>query len=901
MRRFLVVLLLLGLHLPALAQGESFTQDLSLGSQGPEVSFLQEVLQQDPSLYPEQQVTGTFDAATSDAVVRFQTRHGILREDAAGVVEESTREYLNAVIDERTSAEFNAGVLDAVNEFSRTASPRDAQTLAATLTARRREMVRILRTNPTQAALLRLSKKTRQRLPRDLRHLVEREVKLKGRLIRMTEDNFDAGYSVDRYILETKKGERYTIFAPDERLAPSPKAYVRGLVLNDTMLPDTSDKGVMIRVAQPIVQSPQRIIVLLLRFPDRPGPTVSAPQIDQRMQTVASYYQEVSYGRLATQWQVSGWHISTRPFAEFKEQCDRKPEDRDFDPFEAMQREAIRLADSSVDFTRFSHTMLVTPSSATCGGRSFAGFGQGSYDTDEGKVLMYSAVIQHETGIPTPAIHEIGHNAGLPHADFLHCPKSSIDPKPLVPTRCTRYEYGDRYDAMGTGIGHFSAPKKTQAGFFPAFAPERVISGSSGATYVLDVVEAAGSGPKALHLSRPNNQKLWFEYRQRVGFDVNFTPSERIEGTHIHLENLVANAGGSPNPSSHLLDVTPNATLNTLDVVLVPGRSFYDSLTQLAVTPVASSSTSVSLRVDRFAPITCSPATRAVGVGNPVVFTAEGGLAPLTWESPGSQPSAGSGNSFQAVFPNTGTFTVTVRSATHNLEAKCTVIAATQPVVSVTFNGSPEMTTVPYGTYVTVAWSAVNATGCWVRGSANQPTSGSYVAGPVYNPSFRSANIYCYNGPHGGPGTVYSEVQYPNWATGSYQYEPPPSGNNSRCVNVVAPAVVAPNESFSAEITMENTGTKSWTTNATPHRLGSRDVERGGPAADTNRWVTTRVGLPGPVNPGETVTFRIDAVAGPTETEPSTSYLPFDWQMVEDGIEWFGEGCRRNIAIRQNP
>jgi len=90
---------------------------------------------------------------------------------------------------------------------------------------------------------------------------------------------------------------------------------------------------------------------------------------------------------------------------------------------------------------------------------------------------------------------------------------------------------------------------------------------------------------------------------------------------------------------------------------------------------------------------------------------------------------------------------------------------------------------------------------------------------------------------------------------------------------------------------MNNNGTKPWTTDGTPHNLGSQNPQ------DNTRWGIGRVGLPfQPVNPGQNAVFSFNATA------PSTAdSYPFDWKMVEDGIEWFGDTCAKIIEVTAAP
>ncbi len=79
---------------------------------------------------------------------------------------------------------------------------------------------------------------------------------------------------------------------------------------------------------------------------------------------------------------------------------------------------------------------------------------------------------------------------------------------------------------------------------------------------------------------------------------------------------------------------------------------------------------------------------------------------------------------------------------------------------------------------------------------------------------------------------------------------PPSPTNNSSCLNISKPASIGAGQQFFANVTMENTGTKVWNSDASPHALGSQNPQ------DNGTWGLGRVGLPTePVNPGQSVTL----------------------------------------------
>ena len=114
--------------------------------------------------------------------------------------------------------------------------------------------------------------------------------------------------------------------------------------------------------------------------------------------------------------------------------------------------------------------------------------------------------------------------------------------------------------------------------------------------------------------------------------------------------------------------------------------------------------------------------------------------------------------------------------------------------------------------------------------------------------------------------------------------------NNASCGGIAAPDTVIAGNTFSADITMNNTGTKPWTTDSSPHRLGAQD-----PQDNVNWAISNRIGLPSePINSGQSATFAGTFTA---TTTPGT--YNFDWQMLEEGLGWFGAKCTKTITVVQ--
>lgn len=90
---------------------------------------------------------------------------------------------------------------------------------------------------------------------------------------------------------------------------------------------------------------------------------------------------------------------------------------------------------------------------------------------------------------------------------------------------------------------------------------------------------------------------------------------------------------------------------------------------------------------------------------------------------------------------------------------------------------------------------------------------------------------------------------------------------------------------FTISITFKNTGTTTWTDSALYH-IGTQNPQ------DNFIFGVNRLLLPQDVPPGEEVTVTA------TLTAPSEAGLYyFQWQMVQDGVEWFGEKSEAVVLI----
>jgi hypothetical protein len=102
---------------------------------------------------------------------------------------------------------------------------------------------------------------------------------------------------------------------------------------------------------------------------------------------------------------------------------------------------------------------------------------------------------------------------------------------------------------------------------------------------------------------------------------------------------------------------------------------------------------------------------------------------------------------------------------------------------------------------------------------------------------------------------------------------------NAQCISQSVPTTMTAGQSYPVIVTLKNAGTLTWSPigpQCNAYRWGSLN----------SHWAPTRAELPSPVAPGQQITLNY-SVTAPT----TTGTYPFQWRMVHECVEWFGETC----------
>ena len=103
------------------------------------------------------------------------------------------------------------------------------------------------------------------------------------------------------------------------------------------------------------------------------------------------------------------------------------------------------------------------------------------------------------------------------------------------------------------------------------------------------------------------------------------------------------------------------------------------------------------------------------------------------------------------------------------------------------------------------------------------------------------------------------------------------AAHDAAFVDQTVPTEMAPDQSYTVSVRMRNTGTATWTA-AESYRIGSLNP------IDNDVWGFRRVAVPAATVPGAEAIFSFTLKAPPTPGEYN-----FQWRMVQDGVEWFGQ------------
>jgi hypothetical protein len=168
--------------------------------------------------------------------------------------------------------------------------------------------------------------------------------------------------------------------------------------------------------------------------------------------------------------------------------------------------------------------------------------------------------------------HELGHNYGLPHANFWDtitntCPVAAG----------TNMEYGNIFDNMGSSSGQFNAMFKNKLDWLPDTTVHTATTNGVYRIYPFDVPARLTNRFYAVKVRKDAQRDYWIEFRKQVAANSDSLPY----GVLLNWSPWRESSGGS-----QLIDSTPGTPAGRMDAPLVIGRTFSDFANGVHITPV---------------------------------------------------------------------------------------------------------------------------------------------------------------------------------------------------------------------------------------------------------------------------------------------------------------------------
>ncbi len=290
--------------------------------------------------------------------------------------------------------------------------------------------------------------------------------------------------------------------------------------------------------------------------------------------SVASYFKEVSDGRMAMTGDVFGYFT----LAVSTSSCD-------YGDWGADARLAAKSA--GIDLSAYTNIVHAFAKQSSCW---WGGLAQvdGRLSWINGSMTLYVTS------------HELGHNFGAHHASTMTCTKNGV--RVPLSSSCTINEYGDPFDVMGTSAQrHVQTWHRRQMGFLSA---RDQLTVTQNGRYFVTTAQVAAESPRIVRIQRSSSEFYYLEFRQPYGLYDNFsTTAAAVSGVMIRI------APNDKRVQSKLLDMNP-ATSGFGDAPLAVGQTFNDPASSVSITTVSVGPNGATVRI-QLAPDTVPPGTPA--------------------------------------------------------------------------------------------------------------------------------------------------------------------------------------------------------------------------------------------------------------------------------------------------
>ncbi|HYG76614.1 MAG TPA: Calx-beta domain-containing protein, partial [Planctomycetota bacterium] len=334
------------------------------------------------------------------------------------------------------------------------------------------------------------------------------------------------------------------------------------------------------------------VLYIIVRFSDQTNEPQSQTDATNMMNTVANWFNEVSYGLTSMTPTITPCFVLPQNEAYYNTNGDY-----------TLQADARAVAKANgYDYATYSlDAVRWNGGPGSYGGQAYVG--------SRGCWLKSSSA-----GV---AEHEFGHNYGLWHANYWNAPNDTV----IGPG--SNNEYGDPFDVMGAaggGAQHFNAYEKNRLDWIPTANVTTVTANGTYRIYAFDSTFDAAN-KYALKVVKDSQRDYWVNFRQK------FTSNKWLmSGVQLLWDPYSGSSG------SLLLDTTPSSPSGKTDSAVVIGRTFSDYSSDIHFTPIAKGGTTPesidvvvnkgTWKTDRPPVLSLSASATAVATNTNVTFTA---------------------------------------------------------------------------------------------------------------------------------------------------------------------------------------------------------------------------------------------------------------------------------------
>lgn len=299
-----------------------------------------------------------------------------------------------------------------------------------------------------------------------------------------------------------------------------------------------------------------------------------------------------------------------------------------------LEREVINFIDPIVDFSSNRYSRIIMVSQLDCYYIGISTVGPVIIQTNEGSLTASISLVDVSSLYsPLPYYlvgHELGHGLGEFHANFWYCPENYLN---INQEECSIMPYGDFYDIMGSvgssrKISHFNAVHKDHIGWLGNNIVQIDRPEQSG-NYVLSPIEISDNNLKVIKIKRSENNYLYIENREPIGFDSNDGPifgTDIYEGALLHMPEdyrFYHEYGDTV-----LLDPTAVNRQNFHTPALRVGESIIDPTTGTTISVISKSISSLTVEIN-FGPKT-DFTNPNVQINSPITYSTVSGTITLS-------------------------------------------------------------------------------------------------------------------------------------------------------------------------------------------------------------------------------------------------------------------------------